>query len=221
MTKIFSWFDVPRRTMHYDPAKATSKVQERFTERIKQFIEVDPSRGYRPVASLLQFNKSTVRRICRLQGWQVRKTAIGYRPRIDAAPSVGTTPNERWATDLCGVRAVRDDWQTLALGIYCHTRELVGLQLARSGRATAALWSIEQELIARFGTLGRLPAPFVLRLDNGLVFAFRVYTRLVCTGNSPTPVGGLPHHVLGMKTPLGRMLQRPGLCGKRWFITAA
>ncbi len=33
--------------------------------------------------------------------WQVKKRAIGFRPRILALPSVATMPNERWATDLC------------------------------------------------------------------------------------------------------------------------
>ena len=39
--------------------------------------------------------------------------------------------------------------------------------------------ALEQALIARFGTLGRVPAPFLLRSDNGLVFTSRAYTRLV------------------------------------------
>jgi len=34
-------------------------------------------------------------------------------------------------------------------------------------------------LISRYGTLGRVPEPFLLRSDNGLVFTSRDYTRLV------------------------------------------
>ena len=37
---------------------------------------------------------------------------------------------------------------------------------------------MEHALIARFGTLGRVPAPFLLRSDNGLVFTSRSYTAL-------------------------------------------
>ena len=70
-------------------------------------------------------------------------------------------------------------WQTLALVIDCHTRELLGWQLSRSGRATTAMSALEQALIVRFGTLGRVPTPFLLRSDNGLVFTSRAYTRLV------------------------------------------
>jgi putative transposase len=179
MTKLCRWFEVPRRTVYYRPVKSAPKVQERFAAPIKQLIEADPSFGYRTVAGLLRFNKNTVQRIFQIKGWQVRKRAVGHRPRIEALPSVARTPNERWATDLCRVWAGRDGWQTLALVIDCHTRELLGWQLSRSGRATTAMSALEQALIARFGTLGRVTTPFLLRSDNGLVFTSRAYTRLV------------------------------------------
>jgi putative transposase len=67
----------------------------------------------------------------------------------------------------------------VALVIDCHTRELLGWQLSRSGRATTAMSALEQALIARFGTLGRVTTPFLLRSDNGLVFTSWAYTRLV------------------------------------------
>ena len=38
---------------------------------------------------------------------------------------------------------------------------------------------MERALIARFGTLGQVPKPFLLRSDNGLVFTSRRYTALV------------------------------------------
>jgi putative transposase len=119
-----------------------------------------------------------VQRICQLKGWQVRKRAIGHRPRIEELPSVATTPNERWATDLCRVWAARDGWQTFALMIDCHTRELLGWQLSRSGRTVTAMAPLQQALIARLGTLERVPAPCLLRSDTGLVFTSRAYTRL-------------------------------------------
>lgn len=37
---------------------------------------------------------------------------------------------------------------------------------------------MEQALIARFATLGRVPEPFLLRSDNGLVFTSRSFTAL-------------------------------------------
>jgi putative transposase len=38
---------------------------------------------------------------------------------------------------------------------------------------------LEHALIARFGTLGRVATPFLLRSDNALVFTSRTYTALV------------------------------------------
>ncbi|AFK64668.1 integrase core subunit (plasmid) [Advenella kashmirensis WT001] len=39
--------------------------------------------------------------------------------------------------------------------------------------------ALEHALIARFGTLGRVPVPFLLRSDNGLVFTSLRDTALV------------------------------------------
>ena len=83
---------------------------------------------------------------------------------------MASAPNQRWATDLCRVWEGRDRWQTLALVIDCHTRELLGWQLSRSGKATTATAALEQALIARHGSLGRVNRPFLRRSDNGLVF---------------------------------------------------
>lgn len=132
IAKLCRWFEVPRRTVYYRPVKAEPKVQTRFAEPIKAMIEESPSFGYRTVAHLLGFNKNTVQRIFQLMGWQVRKRPVGFRPRVQAMPSVATAPNERWSTDMCRVWAGRDGWATLALVIDCHTRELLGWHLSRS-----------------------------------------------------------------------------------------
>jgi putative transposase len=179
IAKLCRWFGVPRRTVYYKPVKSAPKVDPKFVAPIKAMIEESPSFGYRTVAHLLGFNKNTVQRVFQLMGWQVRKRPIGFRPRIQALPSVATMPNERWSTDLCRVWAGRDGWATLALVIDCHTRELLGWHLSRSGKACTAGSALEHALIARFGTLGRVPAPFLLRSDNGLVFTSRSYTALV------------------------------------------
>ena len=179
LTKLCAWFGVPRRTVYYMPTKAAPQVDPRFAEPIKAMIESEPSSGYRTVAWLLGFNKNTVQRIFQIRGWQVRKRPIGMRPRIEAVPSVAAAPNERWSTDLCRVWSGRDGWTTLALVIDCHTRELLGWHLSRSGKATTATSALEHALISRFGTLGKVPREFLLRSDNGLVFTSRKYTALV------------------------------------------
>lgn len=179
MARLCRWFSVPRRSMYYRSRKSPAKVRPELAEPIKALIEKEPSFGYRTVAGLLDMNKNTVQRIFQLKGWQVRKRAVGSRPRIEAKKSVAERPDQRWSTDLCRVWGGRDGWLVLALVVDCHTRELLGWHLSRSGKATTAAAALEQALIARFGTLGRVKAPFLLRSDNGLVFTSRSYTRLV------------------------------------------
>lgn len=178
ISKLCGWFEIPRRTVYYRSQKSPPKIQPRFAEPIKAMIEEEPSFGYRTVAGLLGFNKNTVQRVFQLKGWQVKKRPIGHRPRIEALPSKAAAPNQRWSTDLCRVWAGRDGWASLALVIDCHTRELLGWHLSRSGKASTAGAALEQALIARFGTLGRVPKSFLLRSDNGLVFTSRKYTAL-------------------------------------------
>lgn len=179
ISKLCRWFDVPRRTVYYRPVKSEPKIQERFLHPIKEMIEANPSFGYRTVAHLLGFNKNTVQRIFQLKGWQMRRRPVGFRPRIQALPSVASRPNERWATDMCRIWAGVDNWVTMALVIDCHSRELLGWHLSKSGKSKTAEAALEQALIARFGTLGKVPTEFLLRSDNGLVFTSRSYTRLV------------------------------------------
>lgn len=113
VSQLCRWFEVPRRTFYYRSTKAAPKVRDELVTPIKALIEQEPSFGYRTVASLLGMNKNTVQRIFQLKGWQVRKRPIGYRPRIQALPSVAIRPNERWSTDLCRVWGGRDGWLSL------------------------------------------------------------------------------------------------------------
>ncbi len=179
LVKLCRWFGLPRRTLYYHCTKAAPKVKEELVEPIKAMIEEHPSFGYRTVAHLLGMNKNTVQRIFQLKGWQVRKRAVGFRPRIQALPSVSKAPDERWATDLCRIWAGKDGWAHLALVIDCYSRELLGWHLSRSGKSKTAESALEQALIARNGCLGKVKKPFLLRSDNGLVFTSRSYTGLV------------------------------------------
>lgn len=179
LSQLCRWFEMPRRTMYYRPRKKPPLLQERFVQPIKALIETEPSYGYRTVAHLLGFNKNTVQRVFQRMGWQVRKRAVGFRPRIEVKPSVAAAPNQRWATDLCRVWSGRDGWGVLALVIDCCTRELLGWHLSRSGKSKTAEAALEQALLSRYGTLGRVATPFLLRSDNGLVFTSRSYTALV------------------------------------------
>ncbi len=95
MSQLCRWFGVPRRTVYYRPVKAAPVVRPELADPIKQLIEAEPAFGYRTVAGLLGMNKNTVQRIFQLMGWQVRKRAVGMRPRIQALPSVASAPNQR------------------------------------------------------------------------------------------------------------------------------
>lgn len=165
--------------MYYRPRRKPPLLQERFVQPIKALIEREPSYGYRTVAHLLGFNKNTVQRVFQQRGWQVRKRPTGFRPRVEVKPSVAPAPDHRWATNLCRVWTGRDGRAVLALVIDCCTRELLGWHLSRSGKSKTAEAALEQALITRYGTLGRVAEPFLLRSDNGLVFTSRSYTALV------------------------------------------
>jgi putative transposase len=88
LVKLCRWFEMPRRTLYYRATKAATQVQECFAQPINAMIEENPSFGYRTVAHLLGFNKNTVQRVFQIKGWQVRKRPVGFRPRIQALPSV-------------------------------------------------------------------------------------------------------------------------------------
>ena len=48
----------------------------------------------------------------------------------------------------------RDGWLTLALVMDCHTRQLLGWRLSRSGKATTPASALEQALTNRYGNVG-------------------------------------------------------------------
>lgn len=109
-------------------------------------IEAEPSFGYRTMAALLGTNKNTVQRIFQLKGRQVRKRALGQRPRLGARLSRVELPDERWATDLCRVWGGKEDWLSLALVLDCTTRQLLGWHLSRTGKASYPGAGVDQAL---------------------------------------------------------------------------
>lgn len=175
IAKLCRWFDVPRRTVYYKPVKSAPKLNPQCVAPIKTLIEESPLFGCRMIAHLLGFKKHTVQRVFQLMGWQVRKRPIGFRTQIQALFAIGGHQAQRALVDrpmLCRIWAGRDGWATLALVIDCHTRELLGWHLSRSGsKACTAGSALEHALIARFGTSGRVPASFLLRSDNGMAWS--------------------------------------------------
>ena len=86
---------MPRRTVYYRSRRSSPNVKPALAESINALIEEELSFGYRTVAGLVSMNKNTVQQIFQLKGWQVRKRAVGFRPRMEAWPSVARRPDER------------------------------------------------------------------------------------------------------------------------------
>lgn len=177
--QLCRWFGVPRRTIYYRSKPRRIPLDAEKVAKVKAVIEEQPTFGYRRIAFELGENPKVIQRIQQRKGWQVRKRPQGHRPRVKAMPSVASRPNERWSTDLAMVWCGRDRWCHLAVVIDCCTREILGWRLSRRGHAQTAESALEEALITRFGHLGRVSEPLVLRSDNGLVFTSRRYTTTV------------------------------------------
>ena len=80
---------------------------KRWTAKLKTALVIELIQGRTTVAEASRSFDLTPSEI---EGWQVRKRAIGIRPRIQAVPSVATAPNERWSTDLARVWTGKDGW---------------------------------------------------------------------------------------------------------------
>lgn len=61
----------------------------------------------------------------------------------------------------------------------CADRSVVGYCVSKRCRAEEAVWALEDACLKRFGALPRGDAGVTVRSDNGLVFASRLYRRLL------------------------------------------
>jgi putative transposase len=185
--KLCRWIGVARSTLYYPshPRQRDEAIDQNLAVQIKEIIEERPAFGVRRVhvqltkARGLCVNRKKVRRIMRLKHWTLRQRASGHRPRAEKRKSITERPNERWATDLAYVPCGTDGYAVFAPVIDCCTREVMGWELARTGRASTAARALEDALLARFGTLRGAPPGLKLRHDNGLVFGSREYVALV------------------------------------------
>jgi putative transposase len=186
-TQLCRLLDMPRSTLYYQPRprKRSEAVDETIAAQIREIIEERPAFGVRRVHVQLTrgrglvVNCKKVRRIMRLKHWTLRHRPVGRRPRAEKRVSIAERPDERWATDLAYVPCGRDGHAVFAPVIDSCTREVLGWELAPTGRAATAARALEDALLARFGTLHGAPAGLRLRHDNGLVFGSRQYVSLV------------------------------------------
>ncbi|GMV83180.1 MAG: hypothetical protein AMXMBFR7_43640 [Planctomycetota bacterium] len=187
MTKLCRWLDVPRSTAYYQPRQLEARpLDEALALVIYAVIQEFPAFGIRRVWAYLRFrlkwavNKKTVARIMRATGWTMKQRRVGGRPRTQSWRSVAQRPNERWATDIalvfCGAR---DGWCSFVPVLDCCTRQVLGWELAPTGRAKTTERALESALLSRFGTTRGAPEGLTIRHDNGLVFGSRLFRGVV------------------------------------------
>lgn len=170
MNKLCQWFGVARRTTDYKPTASPAKVKFGLAEPIKEMIEAEPSFGYRTVAALLGMNKNAVQRIFQVKGWQVRKGALGQLSRTGTRVSRTETPDQLWAADLCRVWGSTDRLaQPSGADRPQHASSTVQAPVANGQGQHRTSSALEQALTARYGRLGRVQVPFLLRSDDACV----------------------------------------------------
>jgi putative transposase len=150
--RLCTWFGVPLRTVYHKPTKAAPQVDPRFAEPIKVMIEKDPF--FSAIESWPGFWASTT---TPFRG--PSKSRPGRSENARSACGPGSKRCHLWPPHRsnAGRRSYgRNGWTTLALVLDCHTRELLGWHLSRSGKATTAASALEHALINRFGTLGKV-----------------------------------------------------------------
>ncbi len=179
VVQVCRWLGVGRRSVYYRPRPRRGRPNMATVARVWAVITRHPTYGYRRLACVLGENRKVIQRILPVQGWQVRKRPRGHRPRAGALSSVTAAPDQRWATDLTLLWCGRDRWGHLALVLDCGSREVLGWHVSARGHAKTAEAALEGALVYRFGHLGRVPHPLVLRSDNSLVFTSKHYTATV------------------------------------------
>lgn len=175
ISKLCRWYGEPRRTVYYRPVKAAQKLQDRLAVRIKAMLEELLSFGYQTVAYL----QGSTRTPCSASF----NTRAGRCASTLRASGLGSSQCLRWPR------------LPASAGLL-----MPGLGRARwlddegpGDRQPQSRPALEQALIARFGTLGRVAEPSLLHSENGLVFTSSSFTALV---NSY----GL-HQALNMRIP--------------------
>jgi putative transposase len=176
---------VPRSSTYYQSRPRTAKVDEVLAQRIKHLIDEESYLGYRMVWATLRdqgifVNRKAVQRIMQLKRWQChRRLHKSCYPRVAVSSSIAAHSNERWATDFTCVWTRYDGLVYVNEVIDCADRSVVGYCISKNARAQEAVWALEDACIKRFGVLPRGDAGVVVRSDNGLVFASRMYRRLL------------------------------------------
>ena len=184
IAKLCRWFDVPRSTFYYEPrTRKPAPIDAGLAVVIRKIIDENPAFGVRMITATARrevkgpVNRKKVRRIVRLNGWQVWRKPQGKRPRAQGWTSRATRPNERWAVDATHIFCGRDGWCHLTAIIDCCDRTIVGWRLSKTGVAKVAAAALEDALRSR--EIVPKNNELTLRSDNGLVFGAKPFVAVV------------------------------------------
>jgi putative transposase len=115
IAKLCRWFDVPRSTFYYEPkTRKPAPIDAGLAVVIRTIIDENPAFGVRMITATARrevkgpVNRKKVRRIVRLNGWQVWRKPQGKRPRAQGWTSRATEPKKRWAVDATHIFCGRD-----------------------------------------------------------------------------------------------------------------
>lgn len=186
MKKLCMWFGVARSTVYYKKSiKQTTiskALDEVLVQKIRSIIEANPTFGVRRITALIRrqmekaVNRKKIHRIIKVNGWQVRKKAHGFKQRAKGMSSKAQCSNERWAIDATSIFCGKDGWCPLTAIIDCHDRCIVGWRLSESGVSKNAAAALEDALIGRKKELSE--KRLVLRSDNGLIFGAKPFVKV-------------------------------------------
>lgn len=177
--------NVARSTAYYRPRQRTVKIDDVLAQRIKGIIDEESYLGYRMVWAQLRrdgfiVNRKAVQRVMQLKRWQCyRRLHKSCYPRVEVRTSIAERSNERWATDFTCVWTKYDGLIYVNEVIDCGDRSVVGYCISKRCRAEEAVWALEDACLKCFGVLPREQTGVTVRSDNGLVFASRLYRRLL------------------------------------------
>jgi putative transposase len=83
-----------------------------------------------------------------INGWLVKKSPKGLRPRIHGWKSKIDQSNKRWAIYTSHFMTEQDWWCHITAVIDCGDRSIVGWRTPKSGKAGTAAAALEDALIS-------------------------------------------------------------------------
>jgi putative transposase len=120
-----------------------------WLERLRYWIQVHPTFGYRRLWAQLRFrdhivvNRKAIYRVLKQHQWFVHQRIATPRPRVRGWVSRASRSNERWAMDVTHIPCGQDGWAHLAAIIDCHDREVIAYEFALRSRAKDAERAVE------------------------------------------------------------------------------